>query len=236
MSVSNLFVTKAYGQNQPLIVVNPAPIPAQRAPLTTDRAPIGSQWDWSSQSRIWFLASVIAGISTWVELATGSSAGVFTSLTVTPGPINLTGVLTQVGTANINATGTADTNIGNSTGALTLVGPTSLTGTFTQVGTTNINSTGTAVTNIGNTTGNTAVTGALVASGALRGATVYSSGDLGGVASQNALSNVSVPVAGGSGSFTITSATGAGTATNAGFIKMYVGATAVFIPYYTATA
>jgi hypothetical protein len=64
----------------------------------------------------------------------GGGAGVFTSLVVNPGPTTLTGILTQTGTANINVSGTADTNIGTgSSGQINIGNPNSLTDTFVNI-------------------------------------------------------------------------------------------------------
>lgn len=102
----------AYGQNNgPLIQVNPFPIVAQRAPLTTDKAPLGTLWVYPASNSAWVLTSIVANSASWENI--GGGAGVFTSLTVTPGPINLTG------TTNINITGAATTTIGTGgTGAV----------------------------------------------------------------------------------------------------------------------
>lgn len=117
MSVSNLFVQKAYGQNSPLYQINPGPVKAKRVPTVNDIAPIGTQWDFVSASRIFFLASVIAGVATWLEIVgSGGGAGVFSSLTVEPGPINL------LGATNINTSGTEATTIGNNAADVNIAG------------------------------------------------------------------------------------------------------------------
>jgi hypothetical protein len=140
--------------------------------------------------------------------ATGNTA-VTGTLTASLGLVATAGGISATGTTNINTSG---------------------------AGVTSINTGGTGALNLGNATGGTAVTGNLGATGTITGSTLYASGDAGGVTGENTITNVSVPVAGGTGAFTITSATTAGAATNAGFIKMYVGTTAVFVPYYTTTA
>src|SRR5208282_5365977 len=102
----------AYGQNNgPLIQVNPFPIVAHRAPLAADRAPLGTLWVYPATNGAWILTSVVANSASWESISGG--AGLFTSLTVAPGPINLTG------TTNINITGAATTTIGTGgTGAV----------------------------------------------------------------------------------------------------------------------
>lgn len=153
-----------YSLNQPTTNIFPVPIIGKRAPTSNDiNYQLGQVWIYPITNSAYILTSVLAGAATWENVSGGS--GSFSSLTVTPGPISLSG------TTTINTTGTAATSIGNSTGALTLVGPTALTGTWTQVGTALINTTGTAATTIGNSTagvglvGPSTVTGTLGASG-----------------------------------------------------------------------
>lgn len=87
------------------------------------------------------------------------------------------------------------------------------------------------------TLGNIITGGAVEATGNVFGNMLIAEGDTGtGIAGDTILTNTTVPVAGGTGAFTITSATTSGAATNAGFIKMYIGTTPVFVPYYTTTA
>ncbi len=225
-----------YSLNQPLTIMAPMPIVGRRAPTVNDiNYQIGQEWVFPASNAVYFLTSVVSNSASWT-LSSSGGAGVFSSLTVTPGPISLTG------TTSINTSGAAATSIGTGgTGAVNIgntTGNTAVTGTLTtSAGITA--TTGNIVASAGNLTatlGNIAASaGSVTAATSVTGATLYASGDLGGVVAQNALSNVSVAVAGGSGVFSITSTTGAGAGTNAGFIKMYVGATAVFIPYYTAT-
>ena len=176
----------AYGFSQPLINEAPIPVVALRDPATTDIGyQLGTEWINKLTNNIWFLASVVANSATWLQLTAGGGTGVFSSLTVTPGPIALTGITT------INTTGAAATTIGTGgTGAVSIgnaTGNTAVTGTLTTsgqlivtaggasiTGTTGINTAGAAVTtigtggtgatNIGNATGNTAVTGSLTTS------------------------------------------------------------------------
>lgn len=151
-------------------------------------------------------------------------------------------VLTSVigGVANWNLLDTSGGAIAGTSLFIT-TGPNSIAGTTTINGlgsasTTNIGTGGTGIVNIGNTAGNTAVTGDLIASSFIAAPTLYATGDLGGAAATIGITDVSVPIAGGTGAFTITSATTAAPAVNAGFIKMYIGTTTVFVPYYLTTA
>ena len=117
-----------------------------------------------------FLRNDGSGILTWASSTAtpgGSNtqlqynnAGAFGGITnVTSDGSNIT-LLTTVGTANINASGTAATNIGTGTSAGTVtIGRTG--GTITSIGTlghtgvANINTSGTAATNIGASAGTT---------------------------------------------------------------------------------
>ena len=259
MPIINNQLKVGYAFNQPLSTIFPSPIVAKRAPTGNDKAPIGSEWvqptdtSGNAVNGVWFLSSILNNVANWVNVSGGS--GVFSSLTVTPGPTNITGTTnintSGSGVTTINTGGTGALNLGNATGNTAVTGSlsttTSLSATTTVTAGTGISATtGNIVAAAGNITatlGNIAATAGSVSAGtsvtataAATGATLYASGDLGGVSSQNALSNVSVPVAGGTGTFSITSATTAGSATNAGFIKMYVGTAAVFVPYYTTTA
>jgi hypothetical protein len=207
--MSQYFNQVSYGLSQALINQPPYPIYAKRAPTTHDIGyQLGTLWIYVATNAVYILTSVVSNTATWLQVESSGGTGVFSSLTVTPGPISLTG------TTTINTSGAGVTTIGTG---------------------------GSGAVNIGNASGNTAVTGSLTtttslaATTTLKGATVYATGDLGGSAATNALSNAVTVVSGGTGAFTITSTSGAGTGTNAGFIKMYVGVNAVYIPYYTAT-
>ncbi len=121
--------------------------------------------------------------SVWTLLESSGGSGVFTTLTATG--LATLAALTQVGTANINATGAAATTIGAGTGTVAIgnaTGNTAVTGSLTAstglvatlggiaaTGTSSINTSGAATTsigtggtgavNIGNTTGNVALAG-----------------------------------------------------------------------------
>ena len=241
--MTQVFNQVSYGLTQPLITQNPVPVIALRAPTVADVGhALGTLWiepkNTSSvaQNLAWVLTSVINNKANWLALVGGGGAGSFASLVVTPGPISLTG------TTAINTTGAAVTTIGTGgTGAVNIgnaTGNVAVTGTLTSTVGLTAGTSVVAGTGITATTGNiTALTGNVISTLAgVIGVAVAATGDLGGTAAETTLTNVSVPVAGGTGAFTITSATTSGAATNAGFIKMYVGTTAVFVPYYTTTA
>jgi hypothetical protein len=231
MFMSQYFNQVSYGLTQALITEAPAPILAQRAPTVNDKKwALGQLWIYSSTNAAYVLTSIVSNSATWLQIESSGGAGSFSTLTVTG--LSTLGATTIVGTANINTTGTAATNIGNATGNVAVTG--TLTSTVGLTAGTSV----VAGTGITATTGNISATAGNIQAlaGGIIGEAVAITGDLGGTTSEVTLTNVSVPVSGGTGAFTITSATTSGAATNAGFIKMYVGTAAVFVPYYTTTA
>lgn len=81
----------------------------------------------------------------------------------------------------------------------------------------------------------TATLGDIVASaGSVLAESLYATGDDGGVAATNGLTNI-VNTTQGAGTLSIVS-TNANSGDNAGFIKGYVGTTTVYIPYFTSIA
>lgn len=85
-----------YGFTQALQQVFPIPIVAKRAPTTSDKAQLGTLWiqptntSGTAVNGAWILTSIIANLATWSDVSEGS--GMFTSLTVNPGPTNLSTV------------------------------------------------------------------------------------------------------------------------------------------------
>lgn len=112
----------SYGLTQPLINIFPAPIVALRDPATTDHAQIGTLWINRSTNSAFLLTSIVNNSATWTNLISGS--GVFSSLTVTPGPTSLTGAFTVISGTNpisIGADAASHTiTIGNNTGTTLL--------------------------------------------------------------------------------------------------------------------
>lgn len=74
----------AYGFSEPLPSIFSRPIVAVRAPTSRDRAEVGQMWVDSATNSIYVLTSIVGGSSVWTSPAGGG--GVFTSLTVQPGP------------------------------------------------------------------------------------------------------------------------------------------------------
>jgi hypothetical protein len=89
----NLTNLTAYGLSQPLIDVMSPPIVAKRAPNTNDYAPVGTIWTEPSTDSVWIESGIISNVANWVNVSGG--AGSFSSLTVTPGPTSLTGIVTM---------------------------------------------------------------------------------------------------------------------------------------------
>lgn len=132
--MSQYFNQVAYGLTQALITEAPAPILAKRAPTVHDiKWALGQLWINVPSNTAYVLTSIVSNSATWLQIEASGGTGVFSSLTVTPGPISLTG------TTNINTTGAAVTTIGTGgTGAVNIgnaTGNTSVTGTLSATGT-----------------------------------------------------------------------------------------------------
>lgn len=125
----------SYALNQPLNLDAPYPIVAKRAPTTADKAPIGQEWVFTTSNLVYILTSIVNNLANWQLLTTSAGPGIFTSLTVTPGPTSLTGSFTLIAgtnTAHIaddaadhstilgSNTGVSATTINGGTGAITL--------------------------------------------------------------------------------------------------------------------
>jgi hypothetical protein len=114
----------AYGLSQALLNVFPQPIIAHRAPTVNDKAQLGTVWINEPANTAAILTSIVNNAANWENVTGG--AGVFGSLTVTPGPTNITGT-TNINVAGAAATtigtgGTGAVNIGNATGNTTVTG------------------------------------------------------------------------------------------------------------------
>jgi len=122
-------IVVGYGLSQPLPLIFPVPIVAKRAPTGADLKQIGQLWIQPTNTAgtavngAWVLTSIINNTANWENI--GGAAGVFTSLTVNPGPTNLstvgngavtignatnTGAITMsVGTGNFAVNGNGNT-------------------------------------------------------------------------------------------------------------------------------
>ena len=185
----------SYALNQPLNLDAPYPIVAKRDPGTADKAPIGQEWVNTTANTVFFLTSVANNAANWVNISGG--AGVFSSLTVNPGPTNLSTV--GVGAVSIgNAANTSAVTITSGTGGVAIVGG----GNTISIG----NDAAANTVNIGSNTGAAATTinsgtGAITLSPANTGTIVL------GTATQTGA--ISIGVSTGTQSINIADATGA---------------------------
>ncbi len=179
-----------YGYPNPQSGLFPDPFIALRDPSTSDFGEIGQLWINTSSNAAFILTSISGGSANWADFSGG--AGIFTSLTVTPGPISLTGTTdintTGAGDTTIGVGGTGSVLIGNTTGGVAIDGTTTIN--VGGASGTSIGSGGTGAVNIGNTTGNTAVTGALSVSTSI--ATINGSISAGNTAAAATSSNLQI--------------------------------------------
>ncbi len=164
MAVNNVRQQVAYGLTNALQNVPYAPIVSTRAPLATDKAPIGQVWVVPSLDDVYMLTSIIANVSTWLNLA--GAAGSFTSLTVAT--FITAGTTITAGTGITSTTGNIAASAGAVSAATTVTGGTGVVAT-----TGNVSATAGAVnagTSMTATLGNiTATNGDFVASTAAKG-------------------------------------------------------------------
>lgn len=174
MAVNNTVRRQSYTRDgSGLYGIFAEPLVMQTSPGITDKADLGQVWINSALNVVFTLTSYSGGDAIWTT--SGGGAGVFTSLTVTPGPISLTGTTTinitgSASTTSIGTGGTGVVNIGNTTGTTFITGLLT-TGALTTLGTVLMNTSGAATTtigtggtgavSIGNATGNTSITGTL---------------------------------------------------------------------------
>lgn len=154
-----------YGLSQPLNLEQPLPVIAKRDPNGADKFPIGQEWVNTVTNAVFFLTSVANNVANWVNVAGG--ALLLTSLTVNPGPTNLSTV--GNGAVSIgNATNTGAVTITAGTGNVSIVGAAHTIGIGNDAAANTVvfgSTTGAASTTIqGGTAGvavNTAVTGTI---------------------------------------------------------------------------
>ena len=117
-----------YGIDNALQNLAPQPIVANRAPTTSDTAPLGAIWVYSAANEAWVLVNNANASATWEPISQGGS-GTFTSLTVNPGPVTTQGT----GAVNISADAVATTvNVGTGAGVKTVaLGSSNTTSTTT---------------------------------------------------------------------------------------------------------
>lgn len=253
MSVNNSRRNVAYGLSQPLIVVGVEPIISQRAPTANDKAPFGTIWIDQPNNDGYVITSIVGNNATWIGI--GGGAGSFTDITVT-GTITAGGTISTT-TGDITAdAGNITATLGNVSGAGLIATTNNIVAVandiraivgdiFTDPGAGDINSGNnmTAAQNITATAGDiTASAGDIIATlgniealaGDIVGQSVFAAGDSGGTASTTGLTNV-VDNTQGAGTLSILSSS-ANPGNNAGFLKIYVGATVAYVPYFTNIA
>ena len=130
----NTYNKVAYGLSEALPTIFSSPIVSLRIPTTADKAPIGQIWVYKTGNAIYALTSIVANLANWQLLTNIGGAGVFTSLTVNPGPTAITGEFTLVAGGQVtqiaNDAAVNLVTIGSTTGA---------SGTTIQGGTGDIN-------------------------------------------------------------------------------------------------
>ena len=135
--------------NPPEIILSPQGAQGTgRAPGVNDKKyRIGTIWINKTANTVYQLTSVSAGSATWTQLDNSGGGGSFSSLTVTPGPVSLTGTVgintSGAGVTTIGTGGTGATAIGNATGNTAVTGSltasTTLTATLGAITATNGN-------------------------------------------------------------------------------------------------
>jgi hypothetical protein len=188
----------AYGISQPLQNIFASPIAATRNPVATDVSyDIGQVWINTSTQAPYILCGYINGVPQWILLEAGGGAGVFASLTVTPGPTSLTGaftVISGINAVNIAADASANAiNIGTGAGVVKTIA---------------IGGTGANVITIGNTqTAGSIALGAAMTTGtiALGGAQTTGTISIGG-----GVQTGTITIAGGTGVQTVNIANSTG--------------------------
>jgi hypothetical protein len=229
----NIYRNVAYGLSDSLLNVFQQPIVSQRDPGGNDKYQIGTLWVNTSSDDAFVLTSVVANVANWVGVAGGS--GVFTSLVVNPGDLTVTAGEATVQGNITSVAGNISTTAGSIASAadVSAVGNVIASGGDVQVIAGNIDVT---LGNITVSAGDiTATLGDIeAAAGAVRGGQLEATDDLGGVVGVTSITNA-VNTTQGAGTLSIVSAS-ANPGNNAGFLKVYIGATTGYIPYYTDIA
>jgi hypothetical protein len=113
MSVSNIRPRTAYGITDALLNTPPMPIISKRAPLTSDMAPLGQIWIYTTTNTPYILTSIVSNLANWTLLVASGGAGVFTSVTAATTVTAGTGITSTTGniaasSGNVSASGTID--------------------------------------------------------------------------------------------------------------------------------
>lgn len=122
----------AYGYPNASTALFPEPIRNALPPTVYDFNEIGTYWVDTTNSDLYFLLSISGGQANWYKITTSSGAGVFSSLTVNPGPVTTSGT----GAVNISADAVATTvNVGTGAGVKAVtIGSTNTTSATTIQG------------------------------------------------------------------------------------------------------
>ncbi len=233
--MANVYYNTAYGESQPLLNVFAAPIISLRAPTTADKAQIGTLWVYTTTNTAYVLTSIVGGLANWT-VGGNSGTGDFTSVVVNPGNLTVSAgnISATAGSISAGTTIAAGTSLSATTSVAagtTVTAGTGITATTGNIVATTGNITATAG-NIVATAGNfSAPAGSISVGGNVTGTQLYAAGDNGvGIGTTTSFTNV-VNTTQSSGALTIL-ATSTGSNTNTGLLKIYVGTTVAYIPYW----
>ena len=212
MSLSNLRKSVAYGLSGPLPGIPSFPLVSKRAPTVNDKAPFGQLWVDQTTDTIYFLTSTRNNQANWINPSAEGGTGIFASVTATTG--NITATLGSI---------QANNGISTTTGGIT-----ASAGNITAVNGNIVATAGSlnASGNIVSSSGDIVATNGFVDAGTV----LRASGDQAGLAGTVQFSSVTDTTI-GAGALTITSA-GVGSYSNTGLLKIYIGTTAAYIPYF----
>lgn len=231
MAARNIYNKVAYGFNDPLTDVFQRPLVSNRDPNGNDKYALGTTWVNKSTDTAFILCSVFANVANWVGVAGGG--GIFTSLTVNPGDVNVTAGNLIVSAGDITAT---NGNIVATAGAISSGTTITATGDLITTSGDLIVTTGNASITLGNLTvsaGDITVTagGVDAGAGSVIGGSIEAHDDLGGTVGNTTFTNVTNTSI-STGTLVIKS-TSANAGNSAGFLKGYAGTTPIFIPFFT---
>ena len=214
MSTRSRF-NSAYGLSQALLGVPQYPVVSKRAPLPNDYAEIGTFWIDTVANQVYVLSSIAANVSNWINVAGGG--GNFNAVDVNPGDLTV-----DLGNINVLA-GNISALIGDITSA-------TLTATIGDITCVSGNVVVTAGA-VDSNNGFTSVGGIVSVGGSIAGSSLLLSGDSGPVPG-TPLAISSVTDATVSTGVMVINSTTVNPGANTGFIKCYLGATPVWIPYF----
>lgn len=217
MAISRQRKNVSYGVGQPLYDLGPLPVSSTRNPTTSDMAELGTIWTNKSTNAAFVLASIASSSATWTPMTVNAGATITTgNLTVSAGDINVT-------LGDITAPA----------GNLTAGGDIQTTGGDLIVSTGNIDVTAGDIDADGDIT---TTSGDLIATtGDVLARSLFAGGDEGtGTATTTTFTNgTGGAVSTGAGVVLMTTAN---PGDSAGWLKIYVGTTVAYLPYWTNIA